>query len=335
MLAPARARINRSALTAGRGTPTQSILIGAATLFAPIAARAHHPGAGAEQGWNAEAWVVGLLALALLGYVVGVGRLWRRAGTARGIGWREVVCFATGWSTLATALASPVDSLGAVLFSMHMVQHELLMVVAAPLLVLSRPLEAWVWALPATRRPAIVGAFRSPVPLALWDISTSPRGAWLFHAMVVWAWHVPVLFEAGLRSEAIHALQHASFLTSALCLWWTVLHPERAGTHTGGALASVFTTMLHTGALGALLTFSRHAWYPDYQGYGGLTALEDQQLGGLVMWAPAALPYLAAGLWLLGRYLDATAPSVTCRGSRAPSVHGSQPRQPPHEALPR
>ena len=277
------------------------LLIGAIALAAPLAAHAHHPG---DTGWSPESWVLGLLAFALLGYAFGLTRLWTRAGTSRGIGWHNVGCFAAGWSALAVALATPVDALGAVLFSMHMAQHELLMVMAAPLLVLAKPLEASIWACPAKRRAQIAGAFQRPLPSALWSTLTSPRGAWLFHFVVVWAWHLPVFFEAGLRNEAIHALQHTSFLVSALCFWWTVLHPEKAGSSTGVALASVFTTMLHTGSLGALLTFSRVTWYPAYAGSWGLTALEDQQLGGLLMWVPAGLPYIVAGLWLVGRYID-------------------------------
>jgi putative membrane protein len=280
---------------------SERLLVGAIALAAPLAAHAHHPG---DSGWSPEPWVVGLLAFALLGYVVGVTRLWARAGTARGIGWHNVGCFVAGWSALAVALATPVDALGTVLFSMHMAQHELLMVVAAPLLVLSRPLEAWIWAFPAKRRPQLAGAFQRPLPRALWSRLTSARGAWLFHFVVLWAWHLPVLFEAGLHHEPIHALQHTSFLVSALCFWWTVLHPDKAGSSTGAAFASVFTTLLHTGVLGALLTFSRVTWYPAYAGYWGLTALEDQQLGGLLMWVPAGLPYIVAGLWLVSRYLD-------------------------------
>jgi len=200
-------------------------------------------------------------------------------------------------------LTSPIDVLGAALFSAHMVQHELLMVVAAPLFVMSRPLEAWAWALPAAWRQPLAGAGRLRPVAATWRAITAPFGAWTLHAVALWGWHIPFLFEAALMNVWVHALQHASFLGTALLFWWSVLgrgmrRPDAA------ALASLFTTLLHTGALGALLTFAPHPWYATYaDGTLGLTALEDQQLGGLAMWVPGGLAYMAAGLALVAAWL--------------------------------
>jgi len=106
-------------------------------------------------------------------------------------------------------------------------------------------------------------------------------------------------------SEAVHALQHATFLASALCFWWSV--SARAARADAVALASLFTTMLHTGALGALLTFARAPWYAHYLDAAafGLTGLEDQQLGGMVMWVPGGLAYVVAGLALIGKRIPA------------------------------
>jgi cytochrome c oxidase assembly factor CtaG len=124
------------------------------------------------------------------------------------------------------------------------------------------------------------------------------------HALALWLWHVPALFEAALTHPSVHVLQHSSFLGSALLFWGSVFGraPRRAG---AVALASLFTTMVHTGALGALLTFSPTVWYPHYaQGAVlGLGALEDQQLGGLIMWVPAGGAYLAAALAILAGWL--------------------------------
>ena len=269
-------------------------------------ARAHHPGdlSSASWAWNFEPWVVVLLSIALALYVRGVADLWARAGAGRGISSRNAACFAAGWLVLAAALVSPIDTLGGALFSMHMVQHELLMVVAAPLLVLSRPLEAWTWGIAREWRAPLSSAGRWEPLASLWRAATSPAGAWVFHAAALWAWHMPPAFEAALRNEGWHALQHATFFTSALAFWWSVLR----GRPHGAGLASVFTTMLHTGALGALLTFAPYPWYRHYAGQRlfELTALEDQQLGGLVMWVLGGLPYLAAALALLGAWLAHT-----------------------------
>jgi putative membrane protein len=277
----------------------------AATLLPALAARAHHPAGQPLPGWDAwtfEPWVVALLAASALLYGIGLARLWRRAGRGRGIARGRALRFAAGWATLAAALVSPVDALGGALFSAHMVQHELLMVVAAPLLVTARPLEAWAWALAPRWRRLAGNLFHTRGWLAAWRVLVDPLGAWLIHAVALWAWHIPPLFGAALESEAVHALQHASFLAAALCFWWSVLAlPARSG----AGLASVFTTMLHTGALGALLTFAPAPWYAHYADTAayGLSALADQQLGGLVMWVPGGLAYLAAGLAIAARWL--------------------------------
>lgn len=282
----------------------------AAGAALPAMASAHDAGRGALDpwAWNLEPWVVAPLGLALLLYWIGVQRLWSRAGKGRGIARREVACFAAGWLTLVAALLSPIDVLGGSLFSMHMVQHELLMVVAAPLFVVARPLEAWTWGLPRAWRAPLAAAGRWKPAAALWRALTAPVGAWLFHAAAVWGWHIPVLFDMALHHEGWHALQHATFLASALAFWWSVVNPRA---DTGGAgLASAFTTMLHTGALGALLTFAPRPWYGLGEGptRWGLTALEDQQLGGLVMWVLGGLPYLLAGLALVHAWIARQAP---------------------------
>lgn len=260
--------------------------------------------AAASWPWTFEPWVVVPLAASLALYVAGVRRLWRRAGTGRGIGGRQAACFAAGWLVLALALTSPIDTLGGVLFSAHMVQHEVLMVVAAPLFVMSRPLEAWTWALPAAWRQPLAGAGRLRPVAAAWRAITAPLGAWTLHAVALWGWHIPWLFEAALTNEWVHGLQHASFLGTALLFWWSVLgrgarRPDAVG------IASLFTTMLHTGALGALLTFAPHPWYAHYAETAtlGLGPLEDQQLGGLVMWVPGGLAYLVAGLAIVAAWL--------------------------------
>jgi putative membrane protein len=251
-------------------------------------------------------WVAALLAISLAAYALGLSALWRHAGAGRGVNYGRAACFVGGWLVLAGALVSPLDALGHQLFSAHMVQHTLLMAVAAPLFVLGRPLAAWAWALAPSARRATGAALRRPAWRVFWRGATAPLGAWLLHAAVLWLWHVPSWFEAALADTALHAVQHASFLAGALLYWWSVLGtPARAAP--GAALASLFTTLLHTGALGALLALSPTLWYPAYADTAasrGWQALDDQQLGGLVMWAPAGLAYLAAGLGLVWSRLN-------------------------------
>lgn len=236
-------------------------------------------------------------------YTAGVTRLWRNAGAGRGIRRIEVARFSAGWLLLAATLAPPVDALTERSFAVHMVQHELLMVVAAPLLVLSRPLLAFAWALPAGARWAF-----AIVPRGAWRALTAPAGAWSVHALALWLWHIPVLFLAALADPSLHVLQHTCFFVSAFA-FWSAVFGSRAPDTTG--LACLFTTMLHTSALAVLLTFAPAPWYMhDAAIPFGLTALEDQQLGGLVMWVPGAFAYVVAGLAIVAGWL---------RQRRAPS----------------
>jgi cytochrome c oxidase assembly factor CtaG len=131
---------------------------------------------------------------------------------------------------------------------------------------------------------------------------SAPLAAWLIHALALWLWHAPVLFIATLNSDLIHALQHISFLGSALLFWWALLENHGGRLGYGGAILYVFTTAVHTSVLGAWLTFAPTVWYTPYAATAPawhLTALQDQQLGGLIMWIPAGVLLTAIGLGLL------------------------------------
>jgi putative membrane protein len=274
--------------------------------FSPLllhgAAHAHIADRADAPGWNAAPWVVGCLLIALGLYIAGVWKLWRKAGYGRGITVWHAGAFAGGWLTLCLALLSPLDALGSQLFSAHMVQHELLMIVAAPLFVLARPLETWTWGLPYAWRGRASRIARASSMRMVWTALTAPLSAWMIHAAALWGWHVPALFDAALTSEGLHAAQHASFLASALLFWWATVG-RVAACRPGLAIALLFSTMLHTGALGALLTFAPTPWYAyEATAAYGLPPLDDQQLGGLIMWIPGGIAYLAAGLLLAYRH---------------------------------
>lgn len=279
--------------------------------LAPAAALAHVPQPAVPVAspwqWNLAPWLLALLLAAALLYLRGLWRLWSHAGWGRGIPGTTAATFGAGWLFLLVALVSPLDTLGGRLFSAHMVQHELLMVVAAPLLVLGRPLAAWTWAFAAPGRQRIARAVQSPWVQAPWSVLTDPVAAWALHALALWAWHVPAFFDAALEHEGLHVLQHTSFLATALLFWWAALGRDaRAAQGTGQAVALLFTTMLHTAALGALLSLAPTPWYAPYvatTGALGMDPVDDQQLGGLVMWVPAGLAYVVAALALLGRML--------------------------------
>lgn len=256
--------------------------------------------------WELAPTIVAPLVVAGALYAAGAGRLWRATRIGRGVSGWQAISFGAGWVVLALALVSPLHEASERSFAAHMIQHELLMVVAAPLLVLGRPVVAMLWALPPRLRASCGRLSRRRGWRAGWRQLTEPWHAWVLHGAAIWVWHAPRLFQQTLTSDAVHAAQHASFIGSALLFWWTLIHARRRGMTDGVAVLYLFTTAVHTGALGALLTFSRTLWYPAYAttgGMWGLGPLEDQQLAGLIMWIPATASYMIAGLLLLARAL--------------------------------
>jgi putative membrane protein len=272
--------------------------------------------------WSFEPGIVIPLVLAGALYVVGCVRLARRAGwTAHRRG--QALAFAAGWATLAVALVSPLHPLGETLFAAHMAQHELLMVVAAPLLVLARPLVPWLWALPIGWRRAL-GALGQGWIGRLWHRLTQPIVAFALHAVAIVLWHLPRLYDLTLGSDAIHAVQHLSFLGTALLFWWSLTWGAAAAARWGVAIVLVTATMAYTSVLGVILTFARVPLFPAYGARAaawGLTALEDQQLAGLIMWIPAGIAYLVAALAFAAGWMRASERRVRLREAARFGVH--------------
>ncbi len=256
--------------------------------------------------WTWDPFVIALLAASGALYAMGLARLWRRAGVGQGIRKWQAGCFAAGWLALVAALLSPVDALGEILFSAHMAQHELLILVAAPLMVLGRPLAPFLWALPRDVREEAGKVSRSPAFAAGWRFLTAPLVVFLIHGLALWLWHLPGLYQAVLDDGFLHALQHLSFFLSAALLWWSLIHGRFGKLGYGAAVLYVFATSMHSGILGALLTFAPRLWYPIYQARTsrwGLSPLEDQQLAGLIMWIPAGVVFILLGLGLFAAWL--------------------------------
>jgi putative membrane protein len=281
-------------------------------LLAPASAWAH----AADAGVAAEWWLGLAQLLVLVLYVRGASALWRAAEGHRQVLLRRVLMFAAGWMLLTFALLPPFADLTAESFSLHMVQHEILMVAAAPLLVLGAPLALWTWALPPTWRQLVGRPFQRGLVRDAWRVVSDPLAASFIHGLAIWVWHAPQLFERAQASFAMHTLQHAAFLFTAILFWWSILRPKpRAHGAIGVAVLCLFATMLHTGALGVLLTFAQTLWYPASAAELpslGLTPLEDQQLGGLIMWIPGGFVYVAAALAMGVRWF-ADEPGATRR----------------------
>jgi cytochrome c oxidase assembly factor CtaG len=307
---------------------TRRRLIGGLSLAVALtaAAPAHETGtplatpASWATTWDLAPAIVTSLFLSAALYSAGLRALRRQTGARTRLR-REALLFSAGRTIMAVALVSPIHPLGEVLFSAHMTQHELLMVAAAPLLVLGRPGLVALWAFPRSVRPRLGGAVHAvrTVPLL-----NSPFVAWLIHALILWVWHVPRWFESSLDSDAIHAFQHACFLGSAVWFWHTVFHGPQRQAGYGMAVVYLFTTAVHTGALGALITFAGHPWYTRYAATAprfGLSGAEDQQLGGLIMWVPGGLTYIVAALALFSTWLRERPGDSAGERARPGSVH--------------
>jgi cytochrome c oxidase assembly factor CtaG len=251
--------------------------------------------------------LLGLGALALV-YARAVRSLWRAAGKGRGLPVWRTAAFVGGLLLLAVALLSPLDALGGALFSAHMVQHVLLMMAAAPLLALGAPAHLWLWALPLAGRRGLARWWgRQPALRYALHWLHLPLVVWLASALTMWLWHIPAWYEAALQDETVHVLEHITFLGSAWLFWGLVLRPWRRSVLAEGTpILLLFTTALHSGILGALITFAPAPWYASYTATTaawGLTPLADQQLAGVIMWVPGGMVYLGATLALIGRRL--------------------------------
>lgn len=259
-------------------------------------------------GWDVAALAGAALGAAL--YALGLARLWRRAGWGRGVGVAGAVgCFA-GWAVLAAALGPPLAPLADLLFAAHMGQHELIMLVAPPLLVLGRPWQVALWALPAPWRRAVGRLLRRRGPAAAWRRLTSPAAILLLQAAVLWLWHLPAAFEAALAHDALHVVQHLCFFATAGLFWWSLVHGRFGRLGYGVGVLFVFATALHSGALGALLTVVATPLYPTHAARAaaaGADPLADQQLAGLLMWVPAAVVLLVSALALFAAWLGQAA----------------------------
>ena len=287
-----------------RAFATRGTWLAIGLICAPLPAAAHgSQAAWAGSYWTYDPWVVAPLYACGTGYLLGTQRLWTRAGLFHGISARQVVFFWTGWSALALALISPLHWWGERLFVAHMIEHCILIAVAAPLIVAARPTAAFLWSVP--KQLAVgVAAFMHWRPVAtLWQGLINPWNAAVLHGAVLWAWHMPLLYRLTLIDIAWHRLEHLSFVLTAMLFWWSLWR----GGHHAAKVGALFLTTLHSGLLGLLLTLSPRLWYPAQSILAdewSLTALQDQQLAGLVMWVPMSCVYTAAALFVASIWIS-------------------------------
>jgi putative membrane protein len=237
-----------------------------------------------------------MLAAVATAYGTGAGRL-RRASRGSVPPGGRVGAFVTGLTALAVALSPWLDALAERNLAAHMAQHVILVLVAAPLVVLGSPLLPLSWALGSRRQ------LTHAVPPRLWRVRVWVGSApglvttWILATAALWGWHLPAAYEAAVSSDAVHVVEHVTFVGTAI-LFCSGLAAARATAGYGAALICLLLAAGQSAALGALLTFSSVPWYPSYP------SLQDQQLAGLLMWVPGSLVYLTAAAVLFGRWLD-------------------------------
>jgi putative membrane protein len=229
-----------------------------------------------QTSWSWDPLVlVGVLALAV---VYGMG--WRRArasATSHPPSLGRLCLFGLGLITILAALVSPLDSLGDQLMVMHMVQHMLLLDIAPILLILGL---TKVLLRPVTRRVQTIERRAGFI--------AHPAFAVLLYAGLLWAWHVPALYDQAQGNGVVHVLEHACFFSAGLLYWWHVLSPIRSRYRFRGlgSIGYMTASKLLVGLLGVVLAFSPtvlYSFYAHKPHYWGLTPLEDQNLAGLVM----------------------------------------------------
>jgi cytochrome c oxidase assembly factor CtaG len=258
---------------------------------------AHGDGAPPQRvEWTFDPWILTPLLVFATLYVAGTLVLRRRSRQRQSHTWQIALCCA-GWLSLAASLVSPLHRLGEQLFTFHMIEHEIIMAISAPLLVLANPVGPLLWGLPRRIRVLAGRAMRHKAVSMSWRWLSQGSHATVLHGIAIWAWHAPALFDAAVTSVAVHRLQHLSFFLSAVLFWWSVFRRSEAG----AAAWHVFLTMLHTSVLGALMALAPRVLYGVQTASASawaLTPLEDQQLAGIIMWVPAGTIYAGAALAL-------------------------------------
>jgi putative membrane protein len=262
---------------------------------------------GAMDLWDLAA--LGGAAALGIAYTAGFVRLWRRTAPGAGVRGSGLAGLA-GCLALLMAVAPPLAGVSDVLFAAHMGQHELLMLVAAPLLVLGRALLVALGALPKPVQAVVVRQARRPAVRWVWRRLTSPVAVLVLQGIVLWGWHVPWAFEAALGHEALHAFQHVTFLASAALFWWALVHGRFGRVGYGTGVLVVFVTAMHSGLLGALITFAPRPLYGTHAARAAaadVLPLEDQQLAGLIMWIPAGVLLAVGALAMFAAWLGEVA----------------------------
>lgn len=261
--------------------------------------------------WDWRADVILTLSLAGLLYTRGWLEMRSRGRRRLANGWR-LASYWLGLLLLGLALLSAIDIFGEMLLLMHMVQHLILVMIAPPLLLLANPFPFALWGLPPVLRRGVVRLFSRRASFRRNLRAVTARGlVWFMFIAVFLGWHDPNAYNAALRNDLVHDLEHLTFFGTALLFWW---HVSAAGPRLHGRFAPAFRiayllmALPINAMLGIALTFSRqplYTYYTTVPRLWGISVMQDQMLGGQIMWVPGSMMYVIAAAILLGRSLHA------------------------------
>jgi cytochrome c oxidase assembly factor CtaG len=295
---------------AAKRTNDSMILFAATLLLVCMEASAYAHVADGDNvltDWHWRLDVGSILLLFGTLYLRGWTRLRKKGGDAKCF---HLLFYTLALGFIACALLSPLDDLASYLLVAHMAQHELLMMLAPPLILLAKPAPILLWGLPRFPRTEAGHLLTRPFWLrrAL-DFVTRMPVAWCVYVVNLWAWHHPVLYEAALKTEWIHDLEHIMFFLAGLIFWWPVLRPASrpAPIEDGRRILYLFLAATQDTALAGLIGLWPVILYPHYEAsirIWGLTPLQDQVGGGLVMFAAGNLTYLVAILCVINALLS-------------------------------
>jgi len=284
------------------------------------------------QSWDLRLDVIAVLAFAMTIYVLGWLRL-RKVGPAdrprstTSSPWR-LVSYCVGIVVVFVALLSPIDVLASHLFTLHMVQHLLLVMIAPPLMLLANPLPVSLWGLPRpVRKSSSLLLGRKATFRYLLELISSPGVTWMAFIIIFLGWHEPLAYDLALKSEFAHDIEHITFFVGGILFWWQVI-PAGPWIRTRlGPLASVGYLLAAVGPnmlAGAAIAFSNspiYVYYTRVPRTFGLSVMDDQRIGGLLMWIPGSMMLVMAALVIIG--VEFQRASAKDQAGRPPAIAGS------------
>ena len=257
--------------------------------------------------WDFSSPPAVLLLLLAGAYIAGSVRLALRSNADSNF-WSKLSAGISGFVLLAIALAGPLDYYSSEMFTMHMTQHIVIAMFAAPLLLIARPMPAYIWSLP---RPLRIGTGTAltgdGTVIMVMKILTRPRVSLPLFIGTLYVWHIPEAYNGSLENIWLHLFMHFTMFTTAVLFWWPIVGPPPIRTQLNYPQRIIYLLLAvtPTALLAAIITLSKsviYDFYLDSPGHLGWNPVEDQSTGGLIMWIPGNLVYLSTMTVLFFRW---------------------------------